>query len=78
MDSATLSAAAALGSSLIGAASTLAASWLTQGGQLRANALINESAKREALYAEFIIETSKRLAGAFGSHSQSPGVVAIP
>ena len=64
MDTAILSAASALAGSLIGGATTLIASWLTQRGQLRAQALMREAMKRETLYAEFIIEASKRRADA--------------
>jgi hypothetical protein len=52
------------------------ASWITQRGQLRAQALGHESAKREALYAEFISEASKRRADAWSHHAESPEVVA--
>src|SRR5215470_7905526 len=76
MDTAILSAASALAGSLIGGISTLTASWLTQRGQLRAQALIHESAKREALYAEFITEASKRRADAWSHHAENPDVVA--
>jgi hypothetical protein len=76
MDPAILSATSALFGSLIGGASTLAASWLTQRGQLRVQALVHEAAKREALYAEFICEASKRLTEAWSHHAASPEVLA--
>jgi hypothetical protein len=76
MDSAILSATSALAGSLIGGLSTLAASWLTLRGRVRAQALIQEAAKREALYAEFIIEASRRLTDAWAHHAESPEVVA--
>jgi hypothetical protein len=76
MDSAILSATAALCGSLVGGVSTLAASWLTQRGQLRAQSLIHEAVKREALYAEFISEASRRLTEAWSHHAESPEVVA--
>ena len=76
MDSAILSATSALVGSLVGGVSTLAASWFTQRGQLRAQALVHESVKRETLYAEFIIEASKCFADAWSHHAESPGVVA--
>jgi hypothetical protein len=76
MDTAVLSAASALAGSLIGGISTLTASWLTQRGQLRAQALIHESTKREALYAEFISEASKRRAEAWSRHAEDPNVIA--
>lgn len=71
MDSAILSATAALVGSLVGGASTLAASWFTQRGQLRAQSLVHEAVKRETLYAEFINEASQHLAKAWDHHAQS-------
>jgi hypothetical protein len=76
MDNAILSAASALIGSLIGGMSTLAASWLTLRGRVRAQALVQEAAKREVLYAEFIIEASRRLTEAWSHHAESPEVVA--
>ncbi len=76
MDPAVLSAAAALVGSLVGGVSTLTASWLTQRGQLRAQALVHEAAKREALYAEFINEASRRLTEAWSHQAEAPEVIA--
>jgi hypothetical protein len=76
MDTAILSATSALIGSLIGAISTLAASWLSLRGRLRAQALVQEAAKREALYAEFIIEASRRLSEAWSHQAESPEVLA--
>jgi hypothetical protein len=76
MDTAILSATSALIGSLIGAISTLVASWLSLRGRLRAQALLQEAAKREALYAEFIIEASKRLSEAWSHQAESPEVLA--
>jgi hypothetical protein len=76
MDNAILSAASALIGSLIGGMSTLAASWLSLRGRLRAQALVQEAAKREALYAEFIIEASRRLSEAWSHQAESPEVLA--
>ena len=76
MDPAILSAAAALGGSLIGGVSTFAASWFTQRGQLRAQVLVQEAVKRQTLYAEFIIEASKRFTEAWGHQAKDPDVVA--
>jgi hypothetical protein len=44
-----LPATAALFGSLVGGVSTLAASWLTQCGQLRAQTLVHEAVERETL-----------------------------
>jgi prephenate dehydrogenase len=62
--------------SLIGGVSTLTASWLSQRGQFRAQALVHEAVKRETLYAEFIIEASKRLTEAWSRQAESPEVIA--
>jgi hypothetical protein len=76
MDPAILSAVSALAGSLIGGVSTLTASWLSQRGQFRAQALVHEAVKRETLYAEFIIEASKRLTEAWSRQAESPEVIA--
>ena len=76
MDPAILSAASGLIGLLIGAVSFLATTWLAQRGQLRAQTLVQEAAKREALYAEFIVEASKRLADASSHQAEGPEVIA--
>jgi hypothetical protein len=76
VDPAMLSATAALIGSLIGGVATLTASWMTQRLQLRIQARIHEAAKRESLYAEFIVEASRRLADAWSHHAESPEVIA--
>jgi hypothetical protein len=76
MDSAVLSAASALAGSLIGALSSLAASWLTQREQYRAQALVQEAAQRRTLYSEFITEASKRFVEAWGHPAEGPEVFA--
>jgi hypothetical protein len=76
MDAAILSAASALIGSLIGGMSTLAASWLSLRERLRAQELVQEAAKREVLYAEFIIEASRRLSEAWSHQAESPEVLA--
>ena len=76
VDSAMISATAALIGSLIGGVASLTASWMTQRLQLRIQATIHEAAKRENLYAEFIIEASQRLADAWSHHAESPEVIA--
>src|SRR4029077_7135764 len=70
VDPAMLSATAALIGSLIGGVATLTASWVTQRLQLRLHA------KRKSLYAEFIVEASRRLADAWSHHAESPEVIA--
>jgi hypothetical protein len=76
MNPAMLSAAVGLIGSLVGGASTFSASWLTQRGQLRTHTLVQQSAKREALYAEFIIEAAKRIAEAWTREADDPAAVA--
>src|SRR5579872_5186714 len=76
MDTAVLSASAALVGSLVGGVSTLAASWFTQRGQLRAQALVHDAIKREALYAEFILEAAKHLTGAWSHNAEGPEIMA--
>jgi hypothetical protein len=76
METAILSATAALTGSLIGGVSTLIASWLTQRGQLRTQALMREATKRETLYTEFIIEASKCRADAWSHQAETPEVLA--
>jgi hypothetical protein len=49
MDPAILPATAALFGSLVGGVSTLAASWLTERGQLWAQTLVHEAVERETL-----------------------------
>ena len=58
MDAAVLSAASALAGSLIGAASSVMTTWLTQRGQVRAQARSQQIAKRELLYTEFTSEVA--------------------
>ena len=72
MDTAILSAAAGLIGSLVGGASTFAASWFTQRGQLRLQTLVQQATKREALYAEFIVEAAKRITEAWSHQTESP------
>jgi len=76
MDSAILSATAALVGSLVGGVSTFAASFVTQRWQLHIQSHQQRAMKRETLYAEFIIEASKRLADAWSHQAQSPEVIA--
>jgi glutamate formiminotransferase len=71
-----LSTAAALSGSLIGGVATLAGTWISQHRHLRAQARMQEVAKREALYSEFIVEASKRLADAWNHQAEGPEVVA--
>lgn len=66
MDTAYLSALAALAGSVTGGLTSLVASWLTQHEQFRAQQLVHEIAKREDLYKDFIQEASKLYTDAYG------------
>src|SRR5262245_57963316 len=59
MDSATVSAFAALGGALIGGLMSFAASWITQHSQSRAQHLAHKLTRREELYKDFLEEASK-------------------
>jgi hypothetical protein len=76
MDPAILSATAALVGSLVGGVSTFAASWLTQRWQLHTQTLMQQAVKRETLYAEFIIEASRRFTDAWNHQAEGPEVLA--
>jgi hypothetical protein len=75
MEPAILTAASGLIGSLVGAASSVATTWLSQRGQLRTQCRAQEAAKREALYAEFIAEVCKRLGDAISHHADGPEVM---
>jgi hypothetical protein len=59
MDSASISALAALGGAVIGGLTSFATSWLTQQTQARQQQLIHKLTRREDLYKDFIEEASK-------------------
>src|SRR5882672_5978387 len=59
MDSAVLSASAAVLGSLAGGSASIATAWLTLKTQGRRQAIQVETRKRELLYSEFITECSK-------------------
>lgn len=59
MDSASLSAFAALGGALIGGLTSFATSWLTQQTQAREQQLIHKLTRPEELYKGFIEEASR-------------------
>jgi hypothetical protein len=69
MESAYVSALAALAGSAIGGLTSLTASWLTQRVQFSAQQLAHDIGRREALYKEFIEEASSCYADAF-EHSE--------
>jgi hypothetical protein len=65
MDTAYVSAVAALAGSVIGGLTSLATSWLTQQVQFKAQQLAHDVGRREELYKEFIEDGSKCYADAF-------------
>ena len=59
MDSATISALAALGGALIGGLTSFATSWINQQTQAKAQQLAHKVTRREELYKDFVEEASK-------------------
>ncbi len=77
MNTAILATTVGLVGSLVGGASTFAASWLTHRGEVPAQTLAQQSATREALYAEFIVEACRRFAEAWSHQAESPVAIAM-
>jgi hypothetical protein len=75
MDAGYVSAVAALTGSVIGGLTSLAASWLTQRAQFRAQQLTHDIGRREELYRDFIDEASKLFADAYGTNEAEPAVL---
>jgi hypothetical protein len=72
MDAGYLSAISALAGSAIGALASLATTWLTQHSQTRITQRLQDRARREALYSEFIREASKLFADALTHELDDP------
>ena len=72
MDAAYISTVAALAGSAIGALASFATTWVTQYSQTRATLRMQDRARREALYGEFIREASKLFADAFEHELDDP------
>jgi hypothetical protein len=72
MDTTYFSAVAALAGSAIGALASVATTWVTQFSQARATQRLQDRARREALYSEFIREASKLFADAFEHELDDP------
>jgi hypothetical protein len=72
MDSTVVAASAGVLGSLVGGAATIATAWLTQRTQTRRQTIVAEIRKREALYAEFIVECSKLAIDALDHNLESP------
>jgi hypothetical protein len=68
MDSTLITALAAAGGSLVGAAATIATTWVTQRAQTHRTGREGTLRQREMLYGEFITEASRLAVKAF-SHS---------
>jgi len=77
MDTAYISAFAALAGSAIGAFASLATTWLTQHQQERATRLAQEMSRRERLYGEFVDEASRLLADALTHHLEDPSKMVL-
>ena len=72
MDAAYISTLAALAGSAIGALASFATTWVTQYSQTHATLRMQDRARREALYGEFIREASKLFADAFEHELDDP------
>lgn len=72
MDSAIVSATAAVLGSLVGGSATLATAWITQKTASKRELIQREMRKREALYGEFIAECAKQLMDAFTHTLDTP------
>src|SRR5580658_3799183 len=67
MDGVFLSAASALGGSMVGGLISGVATWANQRAQMRTNQLAHEVSLRETMYRDFIIAATKAYAGALVS-----------
>jgi hypothetical protein len=75
MEPAILTAVTGVLGSLVGAASSIATTWLSQRGQLRTQWRVQEAARREDLYAAFIAEIAKCLGDAVSHDPDGPEVL---
>lgn len=72
MDSAVITAAAAIGGSLVGALGTLLSASITQRYHDRRELLATQIARREELYSDFISESARLLVNAMESNAIDP------
>ena len=72
MDSALVSALAAVLGSLVGGSATAATAWITQKSLAKREMFLSELDKREALYGEFVGECSKLLIDALTHSMEDP------
>jgi hypothetical protein len=77
MDTALISALAAVMGSLVGGSATIATAWITQKTQSRRDLLNAELQKRESLYTEFITECSKLAIDALDHTLEDPEKVFV-
>jgi hypothetical protein len=70
MDTAYISAFAALGGSVVGALTSFVTTWLTLNAQERANRAVREMTRRENLYGQFIEEATKLYTDALMNESE--------
>ncbi|AWN42925.1 hypothetical protein [Methylobacterium durans] len=72
MDAGYIPAFAALAGSAIGALASFASTWITQHAQQKAAQRVQDRARREALYGEFIREASRLFGDAFRNDLDDP------
>ena len=72
MDTATISALAAVLGSLVGATATAATTWMAQRALSRSKQIKDEMRRREALYGEFISECAKLAVDALAHSLEQP------
>lgn len=75
MEAGYISAISALAGSAIGALASLATSWLTQHAQMQTTQRLQDRARREALYGDFIREASRLFADAFEHRLEDPATL---
>ena len=75
MDSAIVSAMAAVLGSLVGGSATMGTAWITQKTATKRELIQREMRKRETLYAEFIAECGKLLVDAFTHTLDKPEIL---
>jgi hypothetical protein len=72
MDSAMITAMAAVGGSMVGAMGTFVGSWITQRFHDRRDMLADQIARRETLYSDFISESARLLVDALEHNVVDP------
>lgn len=73
MNTASLPALAALAGSAVGGLTSFLATWLGQGQQIRAQLLLNDKARRQELYRDFVNEGSALYVDALTSEAPDLG-----